>query len=96
MDLLHDVQAHVQNDRPIEIISGYRSAQSNAFLREASNGVAKNSFHMRGMAADIRFDGTPLPRLHQVALAMDRGGVGYYPDSEFVHLDVGPRDRAWG
>jgi len=95
MDLLHDVQANLQNDRTIEIISGYRSPATNNRLHEASGGVAKNSFHMRGMAIDVRIDGTTLPHLHQTALQMDRGGVGYYPDSQFVHLDVGPV-RRWG
>ena len=95
MDMLHDLQANVGNDRPIEIISGYRSPATNRHLAEASGGVAKNSYHMRGMAIDIRLDGTPLPRLHQAALAMRQGGVGYYPDSEFVHVDVGPV-RRWG
>ena len=95
MDLLHDVQAHVHNDRPIEIISGYRSPATNQLLAEASGGVAKNSYHMRGMAIDVRLNGTPLAHVHQTALAMGRGGVGYYPDSEFVHMDVGPV-RRWG
>jgi len=95
MDLLHDVQTALHNDNRIEIISGYRSPLTNQHLAEASGGVAKNSYHMRGMAIDIRLDGTPLPRLHQAALTLDRGGVGYYPDSQFVHMDVGPV-RRWG
>ena len=95
MDLLHDVQGHLGNDGTIEIISGYRSPATNQRLAEASGGVAKNSFHMRGMAIDVRMDGTSLPHLHQTALRIDKGGVGYYPDSDFVHLDVGPV-RRWG
>ena len=95
MDLLHDVQTNLKNDRTIEVISGYRSPATNRMLTEASGGVAKNSFHMRGMAIDVRIDGTPLPHLHETALAMRRGGVGYYPKSEFVHMDVGPV-RRWG
>jgi uncharacterized protein YcbK (DUF882 family) len=95
MDLLHDVRNHLGNDRPVEIISGYRSPATNLRLREASGGVAKNSYHMRGMAADVRFDGTPLSHLHDVALNLQRGGVGYYPTSDFVHIDVGPV-RRWG
>lgn len=95
MDLLHDVQTSLRNDRTIEIISGYRSPQTNRMLAEASGGVAKNSYHLRGMAIDIRMDGTALPDLHKTALGMNRGGVGYYPDSQFVHLDVGPV-RRWG
>jgi len=95
MDLLHDVQTKLQTDRTIEIISGYRSPSTNSYLHEASNGVAKNSYHMRGMAIDVRMEGTSLPHLHKTALALNRGGVGYYPDSQFVHLDVGPI-RRWG
>ena len=95
IDLLHDVQSLVRNDRPIEIISGYRSPLTNQRLAEASGGVAKNSYHLRGMAADIRLDGVSLQHLHNTALAMDRGGVGYYPTSDFVHMDVGPV-RRWG
>lgn len=95
IDLLHDVQLRVGNDRPVEIISGYRSPFTNQRLAEASGGVAKNSFHMRGMAMDIRLNGTSLPHLHNTALSLGRGGVGYYPDSQFVHIDVGPV-RRWG
>ena len=95
MDLLHEVRGSLHSNRPIEIISGYRSPATNLRLAEASGGVAKNSYHMRGMAIDIRLDGTSLPYLHQTALNLGRGGVGYYPDSQFVHLDVGPV-RRWG
>jgi uncharacterized protein YcbK (DUF882 family) len=95
LDLLHEVQSILDNHGPIEIISGYRSPATNRRLSEASGGVAKNSFHMRGMAVDIRMASVPLPRLHQTALEMQRGGVGYYPKSEFVHIDVGPV-RQWG
>jgi len=95
MDLLHDLQFKLGNDNPIEIISGYRSPHTNAALARASGGVAHNSYHMRGMAIDIRMQGTSLGRLRNTALAMGRGGVGYYPVSDFVHVDVGPI-RHWG
>lgn len=95
IDLVHDLRAHFGNDRPVDIISGYRSPATNRLLRRETTGVAKNSYHMRGMAMDIRFGGTPLPRLHSEALALRRGGVGYYPSSDFVHVDVGPV-RRWG
>lgn len=95
VDLLHDLQQEVGNDRPVEIISGYRSPRTNSRLREGGRGVAKQSYHMRGMAIDIRLDGTPLSRLRQTAIGMQRGGVGYYPSSDFVHIDVGPV-RRWG
>ncbi len=93
MDLLYDLQHRVKNDRPIEIVSGYRSPKTNMMLASYSDGVAKNSYHTKGMAIDIRMHGTPLNKIHNVALDMRRGGVGYYPDSQFVHVDVGPLRR---
>ncbi len=95
LDLLHDLQRKLGAENTIEIISGYRSPKTNRYLIEASNGVAKRSYHMKGMAIDLRLDGTPLPKLQKTALTLRRGGVGYYPKSEFVHLDVGP-PRHWG
>lgn len=94
MDLLYDLQRKVNNDKPVEIISGYRSPNTNMMLASQSDGVAKRSYHMQGMAMDIRMNGTSLPKIHKTALAMRRGGVGYYPDSQFVHIDVGPT-RTW-
>ena len=72
------------------VISGYRSPSSNAALRRSSNGVAKKSFHMRGMAVDIRVPGVPLKTLHRAARSLKVGGVGKYAKSNFVHFDVGP------
>ncbi len=93
MDLLHKLQTQVGNQGTVEIISGYRSPRTNAIMASASNGVARHSYHTRGMAMDIRLPGTSLPKLHNAALALHRGGVGYYPDSQFVHIDVGPLRR---
>ncbi len=92
-DLLHELQTKLNNDGTIEIISGYRSPKTNMMLASLSDGVAKNSYHTKGMAIDIRMPGSSLPKIHKTALAMRRGGVGYYPDSEFVHVDVGPIRR---
>lgn len=94
MDVLHDLQRKVDNDGPIEIISGYRSPKTNLRMASASHGVAKQSYHTKGMAIDIRMPGTSLSKIHKTALEMRRGGVGYYPDSQFVHIDVGPV-RKW-
>lgn len=94
-DLLHALL--VKLGRPnavIDIICGYRSPSTNAYLRSHSNGVAKHSLHMKGEAIDIRIPGVPLWKLRQAALALHDGGVGYYPDSDFVHVDVG-RVRQW-
>ena len=94
MDLLHDLQRKVRNDGTIEIISGYRSPKTNMMLASNSDGVAKRSYHTQGKAIDIRMPGTSLHNIHNAALFMRRGGVGYYPDSQFVHVDVGPV-RTW-
>jgi uncharacterized protein YcbK (DUF882 family) len=94
LDLLYLLKADVQGKRAFEIISGYRSPATNAALRNTSTGVAKRSYHMQGKAIDIRLPGCGLVNLHKAALAMRAGGVGYYPDSNFIHVDVGP-NRSW-
>lgn len=94
LDLLYDLRAQLETSAPFHVISGYRSPQSNAALHEASSGVATRSLHMSGMAIDIRVPGVALETLHAAALAMRRGGVGFYPSSDFVHVDVG-RVRSW-
>lgn len=80
--------------KPLEIISGYRSPATNDMLRRQSDGVAKKSLHMEGKAVDIRISGVSTRDLQKAALAMHRGGVGYYPKSGFVHIDTG-RIRSW-
>lgn len=94
MDLLYDLQSRLKNHGVIEVVSGYRSPKTNLMLARLSDGVAKNSYHCKGMAIDIRLPSSPLSSVYDVALAMRKGGVGYYPDSEFVHVDVGPV-RTW-
>jgi uncharacterized protein YcbK (DUF882 family) len=94
LDLLHDLSAALEARNPFQVISGYRSPQSNAALADASSGVARGSLHMQGMAIDVALAHAPLPLLRQAALDLGRGGVGYYPDPGFVHVDVG-RVRRW-
>jgi uncharacterized protein YcbK (DUF882 family) len=94
LDLLYLLRAEVQGKRAFEIISGYRSPATNAALRKSSSGVAKRSYHMQGKAIDIRLPGCDLKQLHDAAVAMRAGGVGYYPGSNFIHVDVGPY-RSW-
>jgi len=94
LDLLHDLSQATSTSRPFEIISAYRSPATNADLRAHSDGVATNSLHLKGMAIDIRLNDIPLKQLRRAALDARRGGVGYYPDSNFVHVDTG-RVRTW-
>lgn len=89
LNLLHAITLQLDTSKPVQLISGYRSPSTNALLHAHSSGVAKHSLHMDGMAADIRIPGHDLRELHKVAIAMQRGGVGYYPRSDFVHVDVG-------
>ncbi|MTW09079.1 DUF882 domain-containing protein [Pseudoduganella eburnea] len=92
--LLDRVSSQFSNNEVIHVISGYRSPESNKMLHESTGGVAKHSMHMEGKAIDVRIPGRDLERLHQAALALKGGGVGYYPDSQFVHMDTG-RVRHW-
>jgi uncharacterized protein YcbK (DUF882 family) len=94
LDLLDAVTTLTEAKSPFQVISGYRSPATNALLHERSDEVAKKSFHMSGMAIDIRLPGVDLSHLHAAALTLGRGGVGYYPESNFVHIDVGPV-REW-
>ena len=89
LDLLYAITLRLGTSKPIQLVSGYRSPSTNALLHARSSGVAKHSLHMDGMAADIRIPGHDLRELHKVAVAMHGGGVGYYSQSDFVHVDVG-------
>ncbi|OGU43084.1 MAG: Twin-arginine translocation pathway signal, partial [Hydrogenophilales bacterium RIFOXYA1_FULL_63_33] len=95
LDLLDRVKARLGTSQPFQVISGYRSPATNHLLAERSSGVAKHSLHMEGKAIDIRIPGVALADLRKTGLALQAGGVGYYPASDFVHLDVG-RVRTWG
>ena len=77
-----------------EVISGYRSAATNEKLHAEGHGVAEHSLHMQGRALDVRLRGYGLAALRDLALAAKRGGVGYYPRSNFIHIDTG-RVRRW-
>lgn len=90
LDLLHCLATSIHSPSPISIISGYRSPSTNAALRKVTSGVASNSLHMQGRAIDIRIPGYHTEAIRQRAVSLRSGGVGYYPDSDFVHLDTGP------
>ena len=95
LDLLATMHLRLEGQGLFEVISGYRSSATNAILHAASehSGVAVKSLHMQGMAIDIRVPGRALDKVRDVALAMRAGGVGYYPSSDFVHVDIGPVRR---
>jgi uncharacterized protein YcbK (DUF882 family) len=80
---------------PFMLLSGYRTAQTNAMLRSSSRGVARNSLHMKGQAADLRLRSRSVAQIYRAAAACEAGGVGKYSRSNFVHMDCGPI-RTWG
>ncbi|WP_347987218.1 DUF882 domain-containing protein [Methylomonas sp. AM2-LC] len=90
LDQLHDLKLMLgTGNRPFHIISGYRSPYTNGRMHAESSGVANNSLHMQGRAIDIRVEGMDSRHIRNAALALHRGGVGYYRESDFVHLDTG-------
>jgi len=93
LDLLHELRS--PQGEPFAVISAFRSPQTNAALRRRSGGVAEHSFHLQGRAIDVRLPGLRTGELARRAWAMQRGGVGYYRASDFVHVDTGPL-RGWG
>ena len=93
-DMFHELGVRLERDQPFQIISGYRSPMTNAAMHAKSSGVAKNSLHTQGKATDIRVEGVELRHLQRAALDLGKGGVGFYPVSNFVHIDTG-RVRQW-
>jgi uncharacterized protein YcbK (DUF882 family) len=94
LDYLCDVAQAARVDAVFSVISGYRSPRTNQMLHERSSGVASRSLHMEGRAIDVRLAGVDCADLAETALGMQRGGIGYYRQSDFVHLDTG-RFRSW-
>lgn len=94
LDVAHELQRMLDSTAPIHVISGYRSPATNAALAARSGGVARHSLHLEGEALDLRLPGRELKDVQRAALALRRGGVGYYPRSNFVHIDIG-RVRTW-
>jgi len=94
MDILWQIQQATGNSNTWEVISAYRSPETNKLLRSRSSGVAKKSQHLLGTAIDVRLRGLDLEALQATASRLKLGGVGYYPGSDFVHVDTG-RVRYW-
>lgn len=94
-DLLADLHTLMDSNQPFQLISGYRSPETNTMLANKSRAVARNSFHLRGWAADVRLQGRDLRQLARAAISLKRGGVGMYSRrSNFIHVDSGPI-RKW-
>jgi uncharacterized protein YcbK (DUF882 family) len=94
LDKLHTLFAEFDGRGNFEVISGYRSPHTNEVLRHLTTGVAEHSLHIEGRAIDVRLTSAKTTVLRDAALAMQAGGVGYYADSNFVHLDTG-NTRSW-
>ncbi len=94
LDLLHTINDRIGSRETFHVISGYRTASTNAMLRRQSHGVAKHSLHIQAKAIDIRLPGYSTERLRNLCVSLRAGGVGYYPRSNFVHVDTG-RVRTW-
>ena len=94
LDLLYALRLNLDTNASFQVISGYRSPLTNAMLLRATEGVAAHSLHLKGQAIDLRVPGRDLSVVRGAALALRGGGVGYYPRSDFVHVDVG-RIRTW-
>lgn len=94
IDIIYMVHRKTGSSKPLEILSGYRSPKTNNMLREASSGVARNSMHLSGQAIDFRMAGVSTRGLRDIATGFKAGGVGYYPRSNFVHVDTG-KVRTW-
>jgi uncharacterized protein YcbK (DUF882 family) len=94
LDVLYEIRVRTGTHAPFQVISAYRSPATNAMLRQTTKGVAQHSMHLRGQAIDVRLADVNLAALRKVALQLKRGGVGFYPDSQFVHVDTG-RVRYW-
>lgn len=93
-DQLYRLQTLLGSRKPVQLISGYRSIDTNNSMRARKRGVAKKSYHTLGQAVDFHIEGIQLGHIRKAALSMKAGGVGYYPRSNFVHIDTGPV-RSW-
>lgn len=94
IDILNQVQKRSGQNKPLEVLSGYRSPKTNAMLRSSSSGVARKSMHMYGQAVDFRMPGYSTRRLRDIARGLKAGGVGFYSRSDFIHVDTG-KVRSW-
>jgi len=94
-DALHRLRVTLGSQEEYNIICGYRSPETNKTLSKKNAGVAKKSLHMQGKAIDLRLAHTPLKELRDAARSLKVGGVGYYPKSNFIHVDIRPKPAYW-
>ena len=94
LDFLHTIQQKLGSRESFHVFSGYRTPATNALLRRRSKRVSKQSLHMQGKAVDISLPGYDTQTVRRAAISLNRGGVGYYPSSNFIHVDTGPV-RSW-
>ncbi len=94
LNILYLLNRKLDSRKPVQVLSAYRSKKTNDMLRRTTEGVAKRSFHMQARAIDIRIPQIDTRHINVAALRLGGGGVGYYPESNFVHLDTGPV-RTW-
>ena len=90
LDLLQMLHTQLDCQDPFLVVSGYRSPTTNAWMHAHRAGVATRSFHVKGMAIDLRCEGRDLSQVHRAAKSLRAGGVGFYPEPDFVHVDCGP------
>lgn len=93
LDIMDMLRSRLDSSEPFLVVCGYRSPETNRKLSMHTSGVAKNSYHIKGMALDLRTEGRSVQQLRNAALSLGAGGVGYYPRSDFVHVDCGPVRR---
>jgi len=94
LDILWNLARSLETRQPFQIVSGYRSKQTNQLLRAHSDSVARRSLHIEGRAIDLKIENRDASRIRSAAIALKAGGVGYYPDAGFVHVDSGDV-RTW-
>jgi uncharacterized protein YcbK (DUF882 family) len=94
-DVLHRLQSTLGTEDPYQVICGYRSKTTNDKLHKTRKGVAKNSLHVQGKAIDVRLEHIALKDLSNAARSLKAGGVGYYPKSNFIHVDIRPKPTFW-
>lgn len=91
---MYELQTKLNTSKPIDVLSGFRSPETNEQMAKTTKGVAKDSYHTHGQAVDLSVRGISIGEIHKITQNIHSGGIGYYPTSGFIHIDVGP-NRHW-